>query len=107
MIVKPVKKESISINYLRGIAALAVALFHVRQFLWVGWENLKTNPNANNFDRICAVLSLPTPFGGAGVTLFFLISGFCIMLPYNSLSKKSFHLREYAARRFFRIYPLT
>ena len=42
---------------------------------------------------------------GSGVMLFFVISGFCIHLPYAGAKGKPLAWKEYAARRFFRIYP--
>ena len=51
-----------------------------------------------------AWLSIPTPFLGYAILLFFLISGFCIHYP-NTLpnSKRSWLI--YFKRRFWRIYP--
>jgi peptidoglycan/LPS O-acetylase OafA/YrhL len=98
-------KELHSINLLRGIASFAVVLFHVRQFLWIGLNDLQIKSDISFWDKFASWFSLPTFFGGSGVTLFFLISGFCIMLPYNSENKKKFNFKEYFTRRFFRIYP--
>jgi peptidoglycan/LPS O-acetylase OafA/YrhL len=98
-------KELHSINFLRGIASFAVVLYHVRQFLWIGWYGIQDRSNVSFWDKFASWFSIATPFGGSGVTLFFVISGFCIMLPYNSENKKQFFYKEYFTRRFFRIYP--
>jgi peptidoglycan/LPS O-acetylase OafA/YrhL len=51
------------------------------------------------------LLYLTTPFLCSGVILFFLLSGFCISLPYVGNNARKLNLEEYAIRRFFRIYP--
>lgn len=100
------KNESVTVNYLRGLAALGVVLLHVRIYLWVGWNALQAMPTASMWDRAVAWLSIPTPFLGSGVTLFFLLSGFCIALPYvGGGAARPLILREYGIRRFMRIYP--
>jgi peptidoglycan/LPS O-acetylase OafA/YrhL len=92
------------VDILRGVAALGVVVFHSRVDLWVGWQQIRSNPEAfTTFDRAVAWLSVPLPFLGSGVMLFFLLSGFCIHFPTARASK--IHLRSYAVRRFLRIYP--
>ena len=51
-----------------------------------------------------AWLSIPTPFLGYAILLFFLISGFCIHYP-NTLSNSRPCWKIYFKRRFWRIYP--
>lgn len=74
------------VDALRGIAALAVVLYHVNHwyFQLIG-------------------LSAPFAHGYLGVQLFFVISGFCIHLPVAQ--GRSFVPSIYCYRRFFRIYP--
>ena len=94
-----------SITALRGLAALGVVLFHVRIFLWVGWNEIRGNPSKySNWDHFASWFSIPTPFMGEGVLLFFVISGFCIHYP-QSARKDKLNLRKYISRRFLRIYP--
>ena len=93
------------IDILRGLSAFAVVLFHVRVDLWVGWQAIRHAPEQfSTFDRACAWLSIATPFMGSAVMLFFLISGFCVHLPYAA-KERPFELASYSHRRFFRIYP--
>jgi peptidoglycan/LPS O-acetylase OafA/YrhL len=51
-----------------------------------------------------AWLSIPTPFMGYAVVLFFLISGFCIHYP-NTSGNTTLCWKTYLVRRFWRIYP--
>jgi peptidoglycan/LPS O-acetylase OafA/YrhL len=51
-----------------------------------------------------AWLSIPTPFMGYAVVLFFLISGFCIHYP-NTFGNARPSWKTYLVRRFWRIYP--
>ena len=95
----------VSIDILRGISAVGVVLFHSRVDLWVGFREIQANPqHFTSIDRCFAWLSAPISQLGYLVMLFFVISGFCIHLPYaGSLEAPSW--RIYAIRRIFRIVP--
>ena len=94
-----------SITVLRGLAALGVVFFHIRIFLWVGWNEIRDNSHLyTEFDKITAWLSIPTPFMGECVLLFFVISGFCVHLPHARNGGR-LNIPTYAIRRFLRIYP--
>jgi peptidoglycan/LPS O-acetylase OafA/YrhL len=74
-------------------------------YLWVGLREIQKDHSAYTaFDRLVAWLSLPTAFGGSAVMLFFVVSGFCVHLPYATATRP-FNLRQYALRRAFRILP--
>ncbi len=93
------------IDILRGLAALSVVLFHVRVDLWVGWTAIQQNPAQYDLlSRATACLAVPFVFGGSGVMLFFLLSGFCVHYPYAG-KLEAFSWKSYAIRRSFRIYP--
>src|ERR1043166_8572640 len=95
----------VAIDYLRGLAALGVAIYHVRIPLWIGWHDITAQPERFTVaDRVIASLSAPVPFMGNLVMLFFVISGFCIHWPLAG-NDRGLKLPAYAARRFFRIYP--
>lgn len=82
------KSRILSIHYLRGIAAVLVVFFHFSTFL----------------DNYYVQRDLGWIFfgGGAfGVDLFFMISGFVIVLSTQSTQSKSIFI----VRRFFRVYP--
>ncbi|HDC4533314.1 acyltransferase [Enterobacter asburiae] len=78
----------LSIHYLRGIAALLVVFFHFSIYL----DNYYVQKDLG------WIL-----FGGGafGVDLFFMISGFVIVLSTKNSNSKSIFL----VRRFFRVYP--
>ncbi len=93
------------IDFLRGISALVIVLFHVRVDLWVGCFAIANQPGSYSlFDRVAALLSIPIPFLDSAVMLFFIVSGFCIHYPYAA-SERSLELTSYSIRRFLRIYP--
>ena len=95
-----------AVDALRGAAALGVAWYHSRVDLWVGFKAIQANPEAFSvFDRTLSWLSLPVSQMGSMVMLFFVLSGFCIHLPAAGKNKMP-AWRAYAARRFFRIYPV-
>ena len=93
------------IDFLRGLSCIGVLLYHIRVDLWIGWWRITSYPNEySSFARVMAWLSVPTPFMGYAVVLFFLISGFCIHYP-NTYEKIKPNWKTYLVRRFWRIYP--
>ena len=62
-------------DVLRGAAALAVVLFHVRVTMWVGFRALYSDAGYSAVDRAMAWITLPFPFFGTAVMLFFVVSG--------------------------------
>ena len=93
------------IDFLRGLSCLGVLIYHVRVDLWIGWWRITSYPHEySSFAKAMAWLSIPTPFMGYAVVLFFLISGFCIHYP-NTFGNISPNWKTYLIRRFWRIYP--
>ena len=93
------------IDVLRGLSCLGILLYHIRVDLWVGWNQIQNNPQDYSvWSKYFAWLSIPTPFLGYAILLFFLISGFCIHFPYTN-AKKKIKWKKYFYRRFWRIYP--
>jgi peptidoglycan/LPS O-acetylase OafA/YrhL len=98
-------KKLLSIDALRGIAALGVAWFHSRVDLWVGFKEIQANQSQYTaLDNYISYLSLPISLLGGMVMVFFMLSGFCIHLP-NARKGKAPNWWSYAIRRSFRIYP--
>ncbi|MGL5966945.1 MAG: acyltransferase family protein [Kluyvera sp.] len=73
-----------SIQYLRGFAALFVAIFHAKDLMGGDWNRFVMN-------------------GFVGVDIFFIMSGFIIY--YITSNKDELNPRTFAIKRFFRIYP--
>ncbi len=93
------------IDFIRGLSCLGVLLYHVRVDLWIGWWRITSYPQEySSFSKAMAWLSIPTPFMGYAVVLFFLISGFCIHYP-NTVGNVRPCWKTYLIRRFWRIYP--
>lgn len=93
------------IDFLRGLSALGIILYHVRVNLWAGWAAIRAAPASYSaFDRAASWLSVPLPFFGSAVMLFFLVSGFCIHYPHAA-EGRPLALRAYSGRRLLRIYP--
>lgn len=81
----------LSIQYLRGLAALFVVLFHYRDYI----NNVYAQRNLGE------ILFGP---GVSGVDLFFFISGIIIFISTSKMESR--HCVKFVVRRFFRIYPL-
>ena len=91
------------VDQLRGLAALAVVVCH----LAVSGYRDAPNLDGGRWPWLALLLG----FGYLGVPLFFVISGFCIHLPYaRSLARAGASApaprwRHFFARRFWRLYP--
>lgn len=87
---------------IRGIAILAVFLFHSLKpsfgFFRLEWSGLFPDFNA----PISYLLLFPITYGSAGVAIFFVVSGFCIHLSH---SRNQNGWLSFANKRLFRIYP--
>jgi peptidoglycan/LPS O-acetylase OafA/YrhL len=96
-----------SIDILRGLAAFAVVLSHAQEAYWRAGP-LIWDGNASEFfatQSAFDTLLYMFRYGGLGVPLFFVISGFCIHLPYAG-GRKRMNVREFSIRRMLRLYPL-
>jgi len=99
-----------SVDALRGLAALLVVCNHVRSTYWIGitatYHRYGMRPD---FSALIGYLSAPLGYGSLGVTLFFVLSGYCIhRRGAQRLAKDSrvaFDYKAFAIRRFWRIYP--
>lgn len=85
------KSERIySLDYLRGVAALAIMLYHYS--FWM-------NNNANFYPLLNFI-------GLYGVSIFYLLSGLTLFNVYARDSEDRIHLLTYSIKRIFRIFPL-
>lgn len=81
---KITSNKILSIQYLRGIAAMLVVLFHSTTLIGPEWKAFMVN-------------------GSVGVDVFFIMSGFIIY--YITSNKSELAPKTFAIKRFLRIYP--
>ncbi len=91
-----VKKHFSSIQILRGMAALAVVLFHVSDML------MQYTDRHGAFCRFASMWHT----GAAGVDLFFIISGFVMVQSTQGRFQQIGSSKEFILRRLIRIVPL-
>jgi peptidoglycan/LPS O-acetylase OafA/YrhL len=90
---RPRQESFLSIQVLRGFAALAVAMVHITGYEMVEKYGLR------------GVLP-PFRLGNSGVDLFFIISGFVIVYASEPLFERGRAMQEFFLRRAARIVPL-
>lgn len=83
--------ELYSLQVLRAIAAISIVAAHVNRKV-----QLHLNHNLN---------FAPPIFADWGIDLFFVLSGFIIFYVHYHDLGKSFQIKQYLFKRFFRIYP--
>lgn len=90
-----------SLTGMRGIAAFLVFLFH--------YEALHPGIRLDlNVPVVGRILQFPLGFGGVGVDIFFVLSGFLLSLPFARAALKGEPgppLLLYFKRRFLRVFP--
>jgi exopolysaccharide production protein ExoZ len=84
-----------NIQSLRGVSALAVLFYHI------GQTELHCWPNSSYY-----LFYLFALIGNAGVDLFFVISGFVMVIANHKIFGKANEIGKYLFKRFARIYPL-
>jgi peptidoglycan/LPS O-acetylase OafA/YrhL len=98
-----------SIDILRGVAAISVAFYHI----WghdggYAFPSIGIVPQSQHITFFTYLVS-PFRWGYLGVSLFLVLSGFCIHLPYarKKYAKGSYEFkgRPFFARRIWRLYP--
>lgn len=100
---KPIRGHFYSLDIVRGIAALSVALTHWRIFFT---SDLSQGAQLG-YPPFYAFLSLPYEYGRTAIHLFFSLSGFVFFyLYYNRIKNKNISARDFFVRRFSRLYPL-
>lgn len=95
-----------SIDVIRGLAALSVALLHIREVSWIG---MRAYWQAHGIDvslsSLFAYLTFPFVWGSIGVPIFFVISGYVIHAGSWNKVESLAQARTFWLRRFIRIYP--
>ncbi len=90
------------IDVLRGVAAFGVFLFHVA--MAVGFDK-RVLPPLDIFGKTWTNIPSVFSLGATGVSLFFVISGFCLALKPLRLKLRSVGYLKYLHGRFGRVYP--
>lgn len=92
----------LSVDLLRAIAAIGVFLFHAS--LFAGFDKFSL---PISIPLISFVGNIPNFFslGASGVSLFFLVSGYCLTRSWYRKPVQEFQYSEYYFRRSVRIYP--
>lgn len=91
---RPARKALQSVQVMRGLAAVAVAIYHTHLILAL--------PEYSGAGFIGTVASK----GWLGVNFFFVLSGFIIMFAHVEDVGKPDRLGEYLWKRFVRVYPV-
>jgi peptidoglycan/LPS O-acetylase OafA/YrhL len=91
---RPARKALQSVQVMRGLAAVAVAIYHTHLIL--------AQPEYSDISFFGAVASK----GWLGVNFFFVLSGFIIMFAHVKDVGKPDRLGEYLWKRFVRVYPV-
>lgn len=99
------------VDAMRGMAALLVAYFHCRQVAWVGLHRFHQVMGFSLEPGVLiGYLTTPIAWGSSGVSIFFVISGYCIHrnAAARLAADPSYRLDTpiFLARRFARIYPV-
>jgi peptidoglycan/LPS O-acetylase OafA/YrhL len=89
-----------ALDGLRGVAILAVLLFHFGAF-----EVFRARPIVAGFDVVSRTLLMIGLGGWSGVDLFFVLSGFLITSNLLSAKGRGGYFRVFYWRRFLRIFP--
>lgn len=98
----PIRHASISnVDFLRGIAAIAVLVWHYQHFFYpqaaVGLKDRSIQPFFTDLRWLYE-------YGGHGVQFFWILSGFVFFHAYQG--RQDVNFREFVINRFSRLYPL-
>ncbi|WP_051236118.1 acyltransferase family protein [Ottowia thiooxydans] len=88
-------------DFLRGIAALAVLVWHYQHFFY---PQAGTHLEDRSVQPFYSTLRWLYDYGGHGVQFFWILSGFVFFHAYKGREQLS--LRDFAVNRFSRLYPL-
>src|SRR5258708_39965110 len=91
------------IDFLRGIAILAVFQAHFIWYYFPDYAGLAAVDSHHSAARVVLLNFLPRTIGWGGGTIFILVSGFLLHLGY--LKDPQFTLRGFYSRRFWRGFP--
>ncbi len=91
------------IDRLRGVAALAIVVFHYHHFYLADFAARPTIPPADTFPYAALLLPLYSAWAARAVELFWMISGVVFLHVYR---ERTTTVWRFAVARFARLYPL-
>jgi peptidoglycan/LPS O-acetylase OafA/YrhL len=97
-----INKRLPQVDFLRGLAAFAVFIFHVT--MAIGFDK-RVLPPISAFGTVWKNIPAIFSFGASGVSLFFVVSGFCLSLKVLRAGSDSLDYSKYLLERFTRLYP--
>lgn len=92
-----------SLDFWRGIACLAVIIFH--SMYYVATEALDTGIKEGTLGTASELVTWITTRFWAGVPMFFVISGYCIAASADAQRRRGHPASRFFLKRFWRIYP--
>jgi peptidoglycan/LPS O-acetylase OafA/YrhL len=111
------RSQLVQLDVIRGIAILLVFIFHIYVATF-GMDRLPFLGNFRDYSKapnLAFFVFWPYQYGDQGVTILFVLSGFCIHLSFLkyvfSLEKEGLsfgfktYIKDFFIRRLFRIYP--
>lgn len=87
-----------ALDFWRGVACLGVVVAHSCDYVAV-------RPPGQEPDAASLALVQSLRYGGGGVTLFFVISGYCITAACDAIRRRPKPASQFFLRRFRRIFP--
>jgi peptidoglycan/LPS O-acetylase OafA/YrhL len=91
------------IDVCKCIACVSVLYYHVRLHTWVGVNEVIAS---GRFIDLLGLITLPFKWGGMGVSLFFVLSGYCIHLAYKNRVYNLTTISGFYLGRILKLYPI-
>lgn len=91
------------IDICKAVACIVVLYYHVRLHTWVGATEVLAS---GRLVDLFGLITLPFKWGGLGVAIFFVLSGYCIHSAYKDRVYDRNSLSAFYLGRILKIYPV-